>query len=471
MKNNDLFIVGYARSGTSILTEILNSDPRVCVLGEPNIHFHWDKNSFVFKFNKQHVESNRRLNRASHLSSAMIGLNAEQVFEKLRQDFEFIGAKIAFNPIRDLQSTSNQDAFLDFHLQHFQSANYIFSIREPYSACLSARKLFPNASETQIFLGWLSSFILSALGSQAFPNSIYVPLEWMVPGLGSKLERALGLRFANVDDWLSEPNTSFNAAGDAMPPAMAAFMDGVAIKPDSPLSCAEIFAAAKQLYDMFVGWVDPETLRLKLPGAPVAMLDQTLVAQIEDLVGMLVPQYPVNASDNLFEAANNLMAPQWGKASLTVESVATDDVGHNTSFVLREMEGTAHKSIMQTVRGLNGGTMEFCFKAKPHGRDCCAAQVGHRTTMCFASFDLAAAKVTNIHNGNGLWVLDAACKRVADGWIECRVIIQADMQQEALFSRIYLLNENSHFEFTGTGLNGIQVKDIQMSKFEFKQFF
>lgn len=460
--SSEVFIIGCARSGTTILTDIINTSDDVCILGEANFHYRWTLPDFVYSFNSQHRQSGRLASRSTYLPKDWIGLSACQVLEELRKTFPVVGSKIAFPPFREHSDGWTQDATLNFQMQHFYGARYIFSLREPVASCLSAAKLFPTASPNGILASWLRSLAFQVLGAQIFPRHWFIPQEWIDSTIFPKLEALLGVRFAATPDWLSDART---ASGRPDSGPGGDFADSLVLAPGAVMTGREILKAALELYEEVVGWLDRESMRFRLPGATVDVLELRVVENIRNLVAQLAPDDSA-APRNLLTAPDNLLDRAWVRGAVSAECSIRGDGREMSVFLVREQEGASHKNLTQAIALPAGQVLEFSIEVKPQPCSRAALQVGHAGGPSLAGFDFVAHKPLFMHQGPGILVLDTNCRLQPSGWICCSLSFKLTQGADPLHFSFYLLGDNGEFEYSGNPARGLLLRNPKVAQIQ-----
>lgn len=138
LSGRGLFVVGHARSGTTILLDALNSCRDIYCLGEANFHKSIEKPDFIQWFNGLH----RSFDNPPMKSTCLPYFSAQDGWEVLRElsgSYKFVGEKAAF---RDEESGYDFKSFFRFSTKYFHNSNYICVIRHPKSVSGSCIEMF-----------------------------------------------------------------------------------------------------------------------------------------------------------------------------------------------------------------------------------------------------------------------------------------------------------------------------------------
>jgi len=152
-----LFIVGCARSGTTILADSLNLSEDVYLLEEANLFANAMRSDFLSWYNQMHLEVNCRDPRKG-LFLTDPGLTSQQPgLEYLRwllQRYQWAGEKIVFVPTGRLDDRWQQEVFFEFHARYFGLAKYILILRDPVEGVWSMLRLFKTVDPLACFGTW-----------------------------------------------------------------------------------------------------------------------------------------------------------------------------------------------------------------------------------------------------------------------------------------------------------------------------
>lgn len=134
-----LFIIGAARSGTTVLQNALNHSSQVFLLGEPGLHHDAGTPDFAARYNAMHRAWHNQENKSSHCP-AFFGNDAswDAYLLHLTGLYRLVGAKLVLNPEH---AQTEATRVFDFHSRHFYRAHYIFTFRNPLDMLMSVRNL------------------------------------------------------------------------------------------------------------------------------------------------------------------------------------------------------------------------------------------------------------------------------------------------------------------------------------------
>ncbi len=131
-----LFVVGPARSGTTILTDALNHARSIYLLGEPDFHADPGTPGFANRFNTHRAQGGNQTTKGAYCPDFFDGAGTwAQTLDRLSKSYVFVGSKIATRTA----ATSEQIAtILRFHSSHFYDSHYLFSFRQPKAIIVSS---------------------------------------------------------------------------------------------------------------------------------------------------------------------------------------------------------------------------------------------------------------------------------------------------------------------------------------------
>ena len=137
-----IFIMGFARSSTTITSEIINSSPEVLLLGEANWYIPNSHPRFRDWYNAKHRQFGTQITKCSYAPDFIPRAEHSwwESIELAASFYQLVGDKMAFSS-HHFQLTEPRQIQAFFEARFFTS-RYIFMIRDPVQTMLSAAQLF-----------------------------------------------------------------------------------------------------------------------------------------------------------------------------------------------------------------------------------------------------------------------------------------------------------------------------------------
>lgn len=200
---SQVHIIGYARSGTTVLADILNSSPDALILSEFNYHIlrrfpkafdsEFKATDLYEQFNLRRRKEIPIPNKGAHLPvESLRGVPLAGMFDSLGVTYKIVGDKVAlsFLEVEGLATTSLVEEFIAAN----EEATYIFPIRRPDETIQSVRKMFPDA-DPDMGCRWLAATWLIAIRAFARLNRAYIVFHQDIgPELVAELEEVLAIK-------------------------------------------------------------------------------------------------------------------------------------------------------------------------------------------------------------------------------------------------------------------------------------
>ena len=167
-----LFIVGNARSGTSILCRCLNCSRDVYLLEESNAYVNYARPDFPHWFNRMHREmSGNYPSKGTYLPSPPVAVDGMLPYLLwLSRHCRYVGEKVAFGPHGTFGDRPFQDVFFEFHSRFFYLSKYLIILRTPSECVWSMQKMFPRAGLSTLVESWLRSLAVGIDLYATFPD-------------------------------------------------------------------------------------------------------------------------------------------------------------------------------------------------------------------------------------------------------------------------------------------------------------
>ena len=133
-----LFIIGAARSGTTVLQNALNHSPEIFLLGEPELYDDHGP-GFAARYNAMHRSWGNQEAKSSHLPAVSeVDGDWRDHLAALARHHRWVGAKLVLNAVH---AHDEIDRRFDFHTRNFYRSRYIFAFRDPVETAISTRDL------------------------------------------------------------------------------------------------------------------------------------------------------------------------------------------------------------------------------------------------------------------------------------------------------------------------------------------
>lgn len=262
-----IFVVGFARSSTTITQQALNTSPRMLMLGEANLYLpKTAEPRFSDWYNRMHADFDVAPQKSAYAPDFCAG-RPHQWWEWLQEasaHYDFLGEKIAINAMHfsELEAynpgRSGADAFASFFEARFYKARYIFLIRNPLDTVLSAVKLLNREGERALLRecdAWLQFVTLWARLMPMFPHMLTLVADEIRPATAARLEQFTGLTLPGAHLLLQETQRQTHRLPKTCP-AVAGIADDL----------MALFKEVRQTVDavdMVSGLADPDDMRRK----------------------------------------------------------------------------------------------------------------------------------------------------------------------------------------------------------------
>jgi hypothetical protein len=270
-----LFIVGNARSGTTIVANILNMSERIFVMEEANLFIHLTKTEFPKWFNTMHCNLGKPPRKGTYVPPFQgEGETGLMTLRHLARDYDFVGDKVAFNPLETFDGRSQQQYFFEEHSKLFRGCRYILTMRNPHESLLSLHRMFPARALQDLLYGWLESLRYSCIFFTSFKRCRTIFSESIGPETFSAIGEFMGLE-------LSVPKEYFDERLRQTLPA-AAFDFGR----EHDGEICTVLGGCDLIYRDLRNLFSPQTLRYQAPEQSFGLIGAT-IERIEALQGSL----------------------------------------------------------------------------------------------------------------------------------------------------------------------------------------
>jgi len=209
-----LFVIGAARSGTTILQDALNHSRDICLLGEPDLHTESEEGGFAARFNAMHHSWNNQQTKGTYLPVLGDSDGSWRAhLEDLSKVYRLVGTKVVASP-------GQGDAWMErlraFHNRYFFTSRYIFTFRAPTAVLKSTMLMRGLASGdiTSLAQNYAAVIVLFTQMARTMPNVRAVVHEDIDASTFEKLGEWLGVSLEGAHAYYqSEKVVSHTADG------------------------------------------------------------------------------------------------------------------------------------------------------------------------------------------------------------------------------------------------------------------
>lgn len=199
LSEKGLFIVGNARSGTTIFCESLNVSNEIYLFQEANFFLNHARNDFVEFFNAQHEGFKNSRAKGTYIPLTGSGISGLSLLTYLAQQYRYVGEKIAFGP-----KTRFQELFFEFHAKYFLHSHYFLIIRRPDETVWSMSKMWPSYEIESLLEAWLRTVDILLQAYQFFPKAHMVFWENFSAETITRIGQMLGVEIALPEGMISK---------------------------------------------------------------------------------------------------------------------------------------------------------------------------------------------------------------------------------------------------------------------------
>ena len=255
IRGRKLFVLGHARSGTTILGRLLNSAEDVLLLGEAHLFESFWNPRFVADFNAHHQRTKKVPSKGTRLPPQYNGMLPEAILQALSAHYHWVGEKIAIGPMAGAGAGAAASA-LDYYQAYHLDAAYVLCFRAPLPSLQSLHKLFPALACSALLQGWMLSLIEIGAASHILKQVSLLPLEMLTPAAWQRLQQQLGIAGRADGSWID-----LAAAAPLAPDIAAALAGRIAAELAwEPQRAQAFLARLTGLYADFIAAIVPDTL-------------------------------------------------------------------------------------------------------------------------------------------------------------------------------------------------------------------
>lgn len=230
-----LFVIGPARSGTTILQNALNDSSDIFLLGEPRLHRDPGSADFASRYNGMHRSWGNQENKSSYCPR-LFDQDADwrTSLARLAELHRYVGAKIVINPAH---APFECDEVFHFQCRHFYDAHYLFTFRNPLDVLMSTRGLAQLnggrvATHGEVLRGYVSVAQLYLRCLRNLPHVRVVFHEAMTAEVFGQLEAFLDTPFPRAMDYYDRAKVRHYQLADVAEPHRAQVAEAMALYAD-----------------------------------------------------------------------------------------------------------------------------------------------------------------------------------------------------------------------------------------------
>ncbi|MDR3463914.1 MAG: hypothetical protein P4L76_16520 [Beijerinckiaceae bacterium] len=189
-----LFIVGCARSGTSVIFNYFSECDDVFLLNEDNAFFPSSGHGFCRRYNKQ-WESMGKVRSKGYFIPEICKSDDYwfDVYIGLKNYYGIVGSKLAFGPHGEEYWRDIDLYFPEFFSKYFIGAHFLLTSRSPSEAIYSMSKLFPGHAFGTYKNVWIKSLQMQLMVFGSLPRSRFVFHDSLSFELLESITRDLGI--------------------------------------------------------------------------------------------------------------------------------------------------------------------------------------------------------------------------------------------------------------------------------------
>lgn len=172
------FVVGFARSNTTIVVRIINTAPCALLLGEANLWVPRQIPRFRDWYNLMHSVANKAQISKSSYAPDFLPDRDHSYAEWLRaaaEHYDVVGEKVAL--AAQHFSLMSPDRLREYYEAHFFEAKYVFLFRDPVQTLLSTMRLLNDQSPETLrreMIAWLTYVQFWADFIRIFPKTLTI---------------------------------------------------------------------------------------------------------------------------------------------------------------------------------------------------------------------------------------------------------------------------------------------------------
>lgn len=222
IETQGLFILGSARSGTSVLAKCLNRSPEIFVLEEPDLFLNEHVQDFAAFFNAKHAAMGNTPYKGTYVSPPVV---AEQgplgLVQRLCRQYRYAGEKVAIGPHE--YPPQWKQLYVDYHAKYFLRSTHFLTVRTPNETLWSMHKLFPASPIPRLIEAWLESLSVVIDTYRVCPHSYFSFFEDFGGAALQRMAQLLDVEIDVPESMLGGNHVSSRLEPGELPPPLAPY--------------------------------------------------------------------------------------------------------------------------------------------------------------------------------------------------------------------------------------------------------
>jgi len=185
-----IFVVGHARSGTTVLQMALNTSPDIFMFGEAYLHLHHAKPGFAAWYRAMHAQFKNPPGKDSYCPDfGAPDADGWATLGALRRRYRLVGDKLAF---RHRSLGYDPTSSFKFLADHFLGSYFLCTLRNPNDVLWSNQTMFEPSAIDNYIVSYLECLSHELDIFFLFDRSVFVTYEDIEPQTFEVLGKWLG---------------------------------------------------------------------------------------------------------------------------------------------------------------------------------------------------------------------------------------------------------------------------------------
>lgn len=248
LERKGVFVIGSARSGTTIFANCLNISPQLYVLEEPDLFLQYAEPDFVEFFNARHRRYRNPPHKGCYVPPAFDGPEtAFDFLHRMGNRYAYVGEKLAVGPRPNAFPDDWHRRCFAFYARYFYGAHFFMTLRRPGETAWSMHKEWPDAAPSSYLECWLASLDFMLDVNLAFERTYLSFFDRFSPATIAAAAQILDVTLDLPPGTIGPSYINSALAEGEMP--------------DFLQPHAEVWRRCDEIYDLLRGNFSPETLR------------------------------------------------------------------------------------------------------------------------------------------------------------------------------------------------------------------